>query len=1134
MESTGMILEVTLMTTLNRRRFVEVAGSSLLFESVHAGGFPLPAGAQRFLLHMGQSEKNNPYGSVIQKLERMTGVAITGWKTHADNLPHPEAVTLDDSNWQDAQPVPGRFGRAAEHSSGEGAAWFRKLIVIPESLGGYRIHGLPVLLNLRVFSRTRGAIRVFSNGSLVEMVQGNTQQPILLTESAQPGQKFLIAAYSPGPGGIFARLEVDYPPGKSNPATMLEEILCVQAASRSFADGQSEREAQLSAAVKSIRFDALDRGDQVAFNHSLDEADQKMQPLTKWIRQFTIRAVGNSHIDMAWLWPWTETVEVVRNTFGTVLELMDEYPGFLYAQSTAQDFLWLEEKYPDMFRQIQQRVKEGRWELVGGMWVEPDLNMPCGESLVRQLLTGKRYFQQKFGVDVRIGWNPDSFGYSWQLAQIYKRSGVDYFVTQKISWNDTTQFPYKLFWWESPDGSRVLTYFPHGYGNGINPVQCSGFIAEDTPLCSGFREQLLLYGVGDHGGGPTRQMLDTAVRWLKSPKAAFPNFKFSTAQEFFNEVEAHLPGLNLPVWKNELYLQYHRGTYTTQAETKKRMRRTEELLLNSEKFAALAMLDGRPYPQDQLVECWRRTCFDQFHDLMAGSGIHINYIDEAKNLEFVNLACSPILDGSLQTLAARIHTEGPGAPVVVFNPLSWERTEVVEVEVQFPAPILQVEVRDAEGRVLPSAVISRDESIHSVRVRFLARSLPPLGYRVFHLVSVETARRPVSTLKVNGFKLENEFIRIEIDPKTGLVASLIKKKDGRNILKPGKYGNLLETFIDKPKQFDAWNIGWPYESSKVELRDAEEVKLIENTPVRAVIRVKKRFQKSSFIQDICVYPEVPRVDVRMQADWHEQHVMLKVAFPVDVQTESATYEIPYGTIERPAIPHVAGKPPVPFTEAKDVSTGAGKYDPLKAQEAEWEVPAQRWGDLSDSRRGFSLLNDCKYGYDTVEPRVIRLTLLRSPTSPDPVADQGHHEFTYALYPHLGGWREGHTERRGYELNYRPLILPTGAHPGPLPPSYSFVEIEPRNLILTAIKKAEDDNALIFRFFEFEGKAVQARLRLPKAATRAVETNLMEKEEKALSLPSGKEVLAEVRPYEIKSVKIFFENSAGAAPPPFTV
>jgi alpha-mannosidase len=1129
-----MISEALLMISLNRRKFVQVACSSLLFKGIYASGSPLPAGAQRFLLSMGQAERNNPFHSVVQRLDGMTGVLITGWKTHADNLPHPEAVDLDDSNWGNAQPVQNRFGGAAERSSGGGAAWFRKLVKIPKSLGGYNIQGLPVRLNLRIFSRTRGAIRVFSNGSLVEMAQGNVQQPILLTDSAQSDQKFLIAAYSPGPGVIFARLEVDYPPGKSNPATMLEEILCVQAMSRGFPEGRSQRDAQLNAAVKAIHFDALDHGDQEAFNQSLTEADGKMQPLVEWIRQFTICAVGNSHIDMAWLWPWTETVEVVRNTFGTVLELMDEYPGFLYAQSTAQDFLWLEEKYPDMFKEIQNRVKEGRWELVGGMWVEPDLNMPCGESLVRQLLTGKRYFQQEFGVDVRIGWNPDSFGYSWQLAQIYKRSGVDYFVTQKISWNDTTQFPYKLFWWESPDGSRVLTYFPHGYGNGINPVQCSGFIAEETPLCSGFREQMLLYGVGDHGGGPTRQMLDTAVRWLKSPKAAFPNFKFSTAQEFFNEVEAHLPSLNLPVWKNELYLQYHRGTYTTQAETKKRMRRTEELLLNSEKFASLAMLDGRPYPQHQFLECWRRTCFDQFHDLMAGSGIHINYIDEAKNLEFVKFACSTILSGALETLVARINTQGAGRPVVVFNPLSWERTEVVEVEVQFPAPISQIEVRDPEDRVLPSAVISRDDSTHSVKVRFLARSLPPMGYKVFHLVSVKTARVPASTLKTNGLKLENEFISLEIDPKTGLVSNLFNKKDGRNILKPGRYGNLLETFVDKPKQYDAWNIGWPYESSKVELMEAQQVKLVENTAVRAVIRVRKKFQNSSFVQDICVYPEVPRVDVRMQADWHEQHVMLKVAFPVDVQTESATYEIPYGTIERPAIPRVPGKPPVPFTEAQGVSQGAQKYDPLKAQEAEWEVPAQRWGDLSDSRRGFSLLNDCKYGYDTVEPMVIRLTLLRSPVSPDPVADQGRHDFTYAMYPHVGGWREGDTERRGYELNYRPLVLAVETHQGSLPPSYSFVEIEPRNLILTAIKKAEDDNALIFRFFEFEGKPAQARLRLPRTATKAIETNLMEKEENALSLSAGKEVLAEVRPYEIKSVKVFFENSAGAAPPPFTV
>ncbi|MGH9448452.1 MAG: alpha-mannosidase, partial [Terriglobia bacterium] len=388
------------------------------------------------------------------------------------------------------------FYRRRLSVAGNGATWFRKWIVIPQSMGGYKIQGLPVRLNLRVFSRTTGKIRVFSNGGMVEMTASNTQGPILLMDQAKPGRKFLIAAYSPGPAGLVAWLEVDYPAGKSNPATMAQEILCVQAASKGFPNGDAQRESQLGAAVAAIDFGALDRGDQAGFNRSLATADDKMQPLAQWIKQFTIRAVGNSHIDLAWLWPWEEALEVVRDTFGTVLELQDEYPNLYYAQSSAQDFLWLERYYAPEFLKIKDRVKKGTWELVGGMWCEPDLNMPCGESLVRQLLTGKRYFQQKFGVDVKIGWNPDSFGYSRQLAQIYKRSGVDYFVTQKISWNDTTRFPYKLFQWESPDGSRVLTYFPHGYGNRIDPVQDSEYIAEDTPLCSGFKEQMLLYGMG--------------------------------------------------------------------------------------------------------------------------------------------------------------------------------------------------------------------------------------------------------------------------------------------------------------------------------------------------------------------------------------------------------------------------------------------------------------------------------------------------------------------------------------------------------------------------------------------------------------------------------------------------------------
>ena len=1118
------------MSTMNRRKFFQISAASFLAENLLVEGAAFPLLAQALPRGMGHAFENNPYGPALRRLEAMITMPLPDWRYHADNLPHPEDPSLDDSDWKDVK-VRARVN--------ERPVWFRRVVEIPKTMGGYDIEGKRVMLALRLGFPGHGRIRVFFDGSMVEMTADNTQQPVLLSESARAGEKYVVAAYVPpgeGEAGIYnASIEVDYPPEQPNPLTMLQQILAVQATSKGFPQGQSQRDEQLSAAVKAIDFGALDRGDQKAFDRSMAAADAKMQPLAKWMKQFTIMAVGNAHIDLAWLWPWTETVEVVRDTFGTAVELMDEYPQFTFAQSTAQDFLWLENKYPDLFKKIQQHVKEGRWEMVGGMWCEPDLNMPCGESLVRQLLTGKRYFQQKFGVDVRIGWNPDSFGYSRQLPQIYKRSGVDYFVTQKMAWNDTVPMPYKLFHWEAPDGSRVLTYFPHDYVNGINPVRCAQYVGEDTALCSDFHTQMLLYGVGDHGGGPTRQMLDAAVRWQKSPKAAFPNFKFSTAQEFFDEVDRNLSKLNLPVWNNEMYLQFHRGTYTSQADSKKHMRQMERLLLNAERFSSLAMLRGREYPQDQFEDCWRRVLFNQFHDVMAGSGIHIVYVDEAESMEFVKLTNEPILESAMQTLTSRVNTSGPGLPVVVFNPLSWERTDVTEAEVQFPTRVENVEVRDPDGHVVPSAVVSRDDSIGTVKVRFLARSVPSTGYRVFHIVSSGSSAKAASSLKVNGLQMENEFVSVEIDPKTGCVTSLIDKKDGKNILRPGGHGNLLEAFVNKPKQYDAWNINPNYEKFKTELLEAEEVKLVENTPVRAVVRVKKRFQKSSFVQDICMYPEVARVDVNMQAEWHEKQIMLKVAFPLDIKPLMATYEIPYGTVERPAIPHVPGKPPVPFTEATEISKRHPKYDPLLAQEAEFEVCAQQWGDLSENGRGFSLLNREKYGYDTFEPGTIRLTLLRSPIDPDPHADQGFHEMTYAMYPHAGNWLEADTELRGYELNYRLLPVTTVVHEGPLPASHSFVQIEPKNVILTAVKKAEDDNAMIFRFYEFEGKTAQVRLRLPEAATGAAQTNLMEKEEKTLSLEAnGTEVSVPIGPYEIGTVKVTFKKDAGAAPPPYRV
>ena len=404
----------------------------------------------------------------------------------------------------------------------------------------------------------------------------------------------------------------------------------------------------------------------------------------------TFHLTGNSHIDAAWLWPSTETVDVVRRTFGTALQLMNEYPGYTYTQSAAAYNEWMAQKYPSMNAEIKKRIAEGRWEIVGGMWVEPDLNMPDGESLVRQLLVGKRWFKHAYGVDVRIGWNPDSFGYNWQLPQIYKKSGVDYFVTQKMEWNDTNQLPFKLFWWQSPDGSKVLAYFPHGYGNeDLRPLRLADDLVAARERSTGMTDMMDLYGVGDHGGGPTRAMLDEGFRWAGQNGPAgsrdaaslaanggapvTPHYEFGTAQSFFSSVEkniapdspvwnyqsiakgytppAAVPGkVAIPTWDSELYFEYHRGVMTTQANHKHSMRTAEEEMLNAEKWSSLAWLDGAKYPADELTEDWKKVLFNQFHDLAAGSGIADIYKDAQKDYAWVRMSTNEISAGALQTV----------------------------------------------------------------------------------------------------------------------------------------------------------------------------------------------------------------------------------------------------------------------------------------------------------------------------------------------------------------------------------------------------------------------------------------------------------------------------------------------------
>jgi alpha-mannosidase len=1075
----------------------------------------------------------DPYQSLLDRLQSITTIALSTWSIHEADLAHGEDPSLDPSGWR----------KVKVGEDWQGSRWLRQSFEVPAQLNGYSLWGARISLDLQISSAVAVEISVFSNGSMVARTDEGGQVPVLLAESAQPGQKFNLAVRVVHSGGVSccggdstrierADLQIEPAPTRPDPALLRLEILSAEPLIAAYPGGAEERKQQLSAAVSAVDLSALDRGDQPAFDASLRDAQTKLDALRPYMSQFRISAIGNSHIDMAWLWPWTETVEVVRDTFGTALELMREYPDFKFTASTAAAYEWMEEKYPTMFQEIQQRVKEGRWEVIGGMWVEPDLNMPDGESLVRQILYGKRYFQKNFGVDIHIGWNPDSFGYNGQLPQIYKRSGIDYFVTQKLLWaHEFTEFPYRLFWWESPDGSRILTYFPSDYANQIDPQKMARDAATYGPMLwnygggtnsapPGSLDTMYLYGVGDHGGGPTREDLDTAVRWQKND-LLFPKIQFSTAAGYFADLENHRADLKIPTWNGELYFQYHRGVETSQSEVKKGNRKNEALILDAEKLASIDFLLGAAYPQASLDDSWKKILFNQFHDILPGSGIRINYLDAARKYAETERANRDIINGALSDIASRVHANHPG--VFVFNPLSWARTEVVEADVPFPRPVQAVSAYDLGGKQLPSEVLNIDPQTNHVKIRMLAEDIPATGYKFIDLltdkeVSVSSlgradSRPTESSVSATNISLENMFIRLKVDSKSGCITSLFDKRSNTESLalpvasegSPAPSpdglpcGNLLELFVDKPQRWDAWNIDADFIKQHWDLMQADQVELVENTPLRAVIRVKHHFENSSFTQDITLCAGAPRVDVHMQADWHERHILLKVAFPVSVRSEKATFEIPYGTVERPTTRRTP------------------------AEQAQFEVPALRWADISDATHGFSLLNDSKYGYDAKD-NVLRLSLLRAPTWPDPETDQGFHEFTYSLYPHGGTWREALTVRQGYDLNYPLLATSLPQHTGFLPTSESFFGSEEDNIVVTAVKKAADDDSLILRYYEWAGKKGIVHIDLAEPAGHAWETNLMENPVESLSLGSNSKIIAvPTDPYEIKTVKIRFSH-----------
>jgi alpha-mannosidase len=775
----------------------------------------------------------------------------------------------------------------------------------------------------------------------------------------------------------------------------------------------------------------------------------KLAPAIQRMSADTIDIVGNAHIDAAWLWRWDETVDVVRNTWRTAAKLLEKYPGTTFAGSAAAYYEWVKEYEPSLFAELQRLQKEGRWAAVGGWWVESDANLPSGEAFVRQGLYGQRAYERFFGTTAKVAWIPDTFGYAFTLPQIFKKEGLDFFVTQKLRWNDTDQWTAdkNLFWWEGRDGTRILTYIPYGYSDILDPQQLADrYKASKDSTASG--RMMVLYGEGDHGGGPTMKMLDRAETLRRIP--TFPTLHGDLPVNVLEKMNAHAD--SAPVIHDELYLEYHRGVYTSQSEMKEWNRRMEGLLGATEVAAAHASFFAPDdawynYPRGALTRAWEKTLFNQFHDLLPGSGIGPIYTDAVADYREAERVTDLELGRAADMIAGRMDTRPPvegGRPYVVLNPSGHARAGVVTI----PWSSGPVGVVDSAGRPLPSAV--RGDTL---RVR--VSDVPATGGVMVFVVPGETAggvpAGTTASTEGDHVVLQNRRLRVEIDRSTGEIAKIVDRDSGRDVLQAAGGGNRLATRYDKPAQWDAWNID-DTDDPWVPVADTVQVSEPGRNALGAWVDVVRADSTGRYEQRLMLPDGQARLEVDTHALWRADHRLLKASFPLAISFDSTWAEVPYGAIERPAVPRT------------------------RRDSARYEVSMQRWVDASDGTRGVGLSTDSKHGFD-VRTDTLRLTLLKAPKYPDSTADMGWHHFRYDLVVHEGGWRSGAVERVADDLNEPLHALPVPAHEGQ-GRARAFLTVTGEGVDLGALKMAEDGGDLVVRLVERHGRPVTAGLALP--------------------------------------------------------
>ncbi len=1014
----------------------------------------------------------------LKKLKVKQSFRIDSWKYKEGNYISPNEAEADDIPWEE-------FDCQTMHWYGlDRHYWFKTTYQAPKELDGKRMW-MHVKTQIDEWDDAKNPqFLLFVNGVATQGIDMNHRE-VLLDTCAKAGEELVLElqAYT----GILHKefnLIVEMQEIDPDIEKLYYDLWVPLAAfSRMEEDDKNRRDIET---ILNNTVNYLDLRDPYsdAFYAGLKEAsdyiDQALYTDMAGYKDVIATCIGHTHIDVAWWWTVAQTREKVGRSFATVLKLMEEYPNYKFMSSQPQLYDFLKERYPKLYEQVKERVKEKRWEPEGGMWVEADCNLTSGESLVRQFMHGKRFFKEEFGVDNRILWLPDVFGYSGALPQIMKKCGIDYFMTTKLAWNQFNKIPYDTMMWRGSDGTEVLTHLITTLGVS-QPIKdffttYNGMLHPDAIMGGWMRYQnkdinndiLISYGYGDGGGGPTREMLETSVRMEKGVKG-IPCVRQAFAGTYFDELAERVEGnRRLPVWEGEFYFEYHRGTLTSMGRNKRSNRKAELGLMDAELLSVLAE-NTTAYPTEELDSVWKLVLLNQFHDILPGSSIKEVY--EVTGKEYAQIA------ERLEKMIAerRRALAGSGDAVTVFNTTGKERSDIVVL-----GPADADVLVDAEGNTYPVQKTKEGAVAYVEHV-------PAKGYKSFTWAKAEREADAPFTL-VNDYQLETPFFTVKLDEQ-GMFTSIFDKENDREVIQEGQRANLIRMYEDKPIYFDNWDIDIYYTEKFWDVDQVERMEWTEAGPVRAVLEIERKASKSTILQKIVFYADSRRIEFQTHVDWREHQTLLKVHFPVAVHTDEATFDVQFGNLTRKTHQNTSW----------DV--------------ARFESCGQKWMDLSEGHYGVSLLNDCKYGH-SVKDSNMALTLIKSGIEPNPTTDQEEHDFTYAIYPHAEGWRQAQTVAEAYKLN-QPLVAETGTE---TKPAYSFASADASNVIIETVKKAEDKEGTVIRMYESENAYTKTKLTVNAEFKKAFVCNLLEETEREASV-NGNQIEVVLKPYEVVTVKL---------------